>query len=82
MSWGILAAHDALDATPAAAEARVRALKVDYLAECPANALRVGPASFEASLRRGVTPAWLRKLTAPGATLQIYRVLAQAPAKP
>jgi len=75
MSWGILAAHDALGAAPADAEAKVRALNVAYLVECPTNALRVGPASFEAGLRRGVVPAWLQPVSAPGQVLQIYRVL-------
>lgn len=75
MSWGILAAHEAQDAAPAEAEARVRALKVDYVVECPANLLRVGPTSFEADLRRGVVPAWLRKVSGPSDLLQIYRVL-------
>ena len=75
MSWGILAAHEAQDAAPADAEAKVRALKVDYVVECPANPLRVGPNSFEADLRRGVVPSWLRKVSGPGDLLQIYQVL-------
>ena len=79
MSWGILAAHDALAAKPAAAEAKIRALKIDYVVECPANALRVGPDSFEAGLRHGFTPPWLAKLSSATDTLQIYRV--QPPAR-
>jgi len=75
MAWGILAAHDALGAAPTDAEARVRALNVAYVVECPANPLRVGPSSFEAALRRGQVPGWLQPVSAPGQVLQIYRVL-------
>jgi hypothetical protein len=82
LTWGILAAHDALNASDAAAEAKVRALKADYLVECPTNKLRVGPHSFEADLRRGRVPAWLQPLSKPGQTLQIYRVEPPAPARP
>ena len=74
MSWGILAAHDALGAAPADAEAKVRALNVAYVVECPANPLRVGPTSFEAGLRKGDVPSWLTKVSAPGDVLQVYRV--------
>ncbi len=74
MAWGILAAHDALGANPAAAEAKVRALKADYVVDCPTNALRVGPTSFEAGLRHGQTPPWLTKLSSPGQVMQVYRV--------
>jgi hypothetical protein len=75
MSWGILAAHDALGAAPADAEARVRALNVAYIVECSGNPLRVGPDSFEAGLRKGAVPAWLQPASAPGQVLQIYQVL-------
>lgn len=74
MTWGILASHEALNAPGAVAEAKVRALKADYLVECPTNGLRVGPHSFEADLRRGSTPGWLQPLSSRGQTLQIYRV--------
>ena len=74
MSWGILAAHAAQAAPAAEAEAKVRALNVRYLVECPTNPLRVGPASLEADLRAGRTPPWLEPLAKPGQTLQIYRV--------
>ena len=75
MSWGILAAHDAQNAPSSAAQAMVRALKVDYVVECPTNPLRVGRQSFEGDLRRGVVPPWLRKVSGPGDLLQIYQVL-------
>jgi len=78
MSWGILAAHDALGAAPADAAAKVRALNVRYIVECPSNPLRVGPASFEASLRKGPPPQWLTKVSAQGDVLQVYRVGANA----
>ncbi|HWE48051.1 MAG TPA: hypothetical protein VG407_18690 [Caulobacteraceae bacterium] len=80
MSWGILSAHEALDAPPAAAEQKVRALNVAYVVECPAYILRTGPQSFEAGLRKGNVPAWLKPLSAPNEPLQIYQVL--PPAKP
>ena len=75
MSWGILAAHDAQAAPTAQAQAQVRALHVDYVVECPAKSLRVGPGSFEADLRRGDVPAWLKKVSAPTDILQIYQVM-------
>ena len=75
MSWGILAAHNAQAAPSAQAEPQVRALKVDYVVECPANQLRVPSASFEGDLRRGVVPAWLRKVSGPKDLLQVYQVL-------
>jgi hypothetical protein len=79
MSWGILAAHDAQNAPAPAAEAKVRALRVRYLVECPGNPLRVGPRSLEADLRDGRVPAWLRPLSGPRDTLKIYQVLPAAP---
>ena len=78
MSWGILAAHAAEGAPAAAAEAKVRALNVAYLVECPTNPLRVGPSSLEADVRAGRLPAWLQPLSKPGQTLQIFRVLPEA----
>lgn len=82
MSWGILAAHQALGSPPDRAEAEVRALKVRYIVECGAL-IRVGPGSFEAALRRGPPPAWLRLLSPAGAALQIFEVapLERAPVK-
>jgi hypothetical protein len=75
MSWGILAAHNAQAAPSAIAEQQVRALKVDYVVECPINPLRVPSASFEGDLRRGVVPPWLRKVSGPKDLLQIYQVV-------
>jgi hypothetical protein len=81
MSWGILAAHQALDASPDAAEQKVRALNVAYVVECPAYIRRTGPDSLDAGLRKGQVPSWLEPLSKPGAALQIYQVLPPAPAK-
>ena len=75
MSWGILAAHNAQAATSADAEQQVRALKIDYVVECPINPLRVPSASFEGDLRRGVVPTWLQKVSGPKELLQIYQVV-------
>jgi len=74
MTWGILAAHDAVTATSAQAEGKMRALKIDYLVECPTNTVPPAPKSIEEDLARGQVPAWLEKLSAKGDALQIYRV--------
>jgi hypothetical protein len=74
MTWGILAAHDALTATNSQAEAKIRALKIDYLVECPASAIHPPPGSIEADLARGETPDWLQMLSTKGEALQIYRL--------
>ena len=74
LSASILAAHNALNAPPALAEARVRALSVTYVVDCPPYPMSVAPGSFGARLRAGQTPAWLEPLSAPKATLKIYRV--------
>jgi hypothetical protein len=76
MTWGILAAHDAVSATATQAEAKFRTLKIDYLVECPTDNVRLAPDSIEADLARGQVPDWLEKLSAKGDALQIYRVRA------
>jgi len=58
----------------------VRALKVDYVVECPINPLRVPAASFEGDLRRGVVPAWLTRVSGSKDLLQIYQVVPARPA--
>ncbi|MGH7023730.1 MAG: hypothetical protein ACREEB_09080 [Caulobacteraceae bacterium] len=78
MSDVILAAHQAWNAPPAAAEAKVRALGADYLVDCPPYPVRLGSASLGMALRRGRVPPWLRRLSPPKAALQIYRVLPPA----
>ena len=74
LSASILAAHNALNAPPASAEARVRALRVTYVVDCPPYPMVVAPGSFGARLRAGQTPVWLEPLSAPKATLRIYGV--------
>jgi hypothetical protein len=75
MSVGILAAHDALAAPPAAAEAKVRGLGAAYVVDCLGYTYKVEPDGLIAALRASpAPPAWLERLSPPGATLQIYRV--------
>ena len=84
MSWGILKARgvvvaDADDRGPAGAWSAARALKTTYLLECPAHvrhADRDGLAanSLQKRLDAGRPPAWLTPLSAPGDSLQVYRV--------
>lgn len=74
MAWGILAAHDALTASSAAAEEKFRTLNIDYLVECPGSPHPPPPGSMEADLARGKTPGWLQLLSAKDEALQIYRV--------
>ncbi len=73
MSWGILAAHDVLDAPPDRAETMTRRLRVSYIADCPTYPMNVSPGSFGETLRVA-TPHWLEALARPGARLRIYRV--------
>lgn len=74
LSAEILAAHNALNAAPPLAEARVRRMGVTYVVDCPPYPMSVDVGSFGARLRAGQTPAWLDALSAPKATLKIYRV--------
>jgi hypothetical protein len=74
MTWGILAAHNALATPTAQAEGGVRALHASYIVDCPVHALRAPAASLAADLRRGNPPAWLQRLSRPGEPLQIYGV--------
>jgi hypothetical protein len=74
MTWGILAAHQALASPSTAAEAKVRALHVSYVVECRSQPAWIDGAGLEADLRRGRTPNWLQSLSTPGQTLRIYRV--------
>ena len=74
MTWGILAGHQALNAPPALAEARVRRLGATLVVDCPPYPMVVDDGSFGARLRNGETPSWLEPLSAPGATLTVFRV--------
>ena len=79
MTWGILAGHQALNAPPNLAEARVRRLGASYVVDCPPYSMMVDETSFGARLRKGETPSWLEPLSAPRATLKIYRVRPKNP---
>lgn len=90
MSWGILAAYGVLSA-PAegdgadGAQARARALHIDYVLECKAhagNADRDGmkPGALQKRLDAGRPPAWLTPLSPPDAPVLAYRV--RPPAAP
>ncbi|MGH6987938.1 MAG: hypothetical protein ACRED9_14015 [Caulobacteraceae bacterium] len=74
MSWGILAAHDVLDAPSQAAQAMTRRLKVDYIVDCPDYPMNVRADSFGDALRAR-TPPWLQILSPPRAKVRVYRVL-------
>jgi len=74
MSAAILAAHDALQTPPAPAEAKVRALGVTYVLDCPRHYTQESRGSLLLALRAHKTPAWLTLLSTPSDALQIYRV--------
>jgi hypothetical protein len=74
MTWGILAAHDALTTPIPLAEEKFRTLKIDYLVECPTSKVPPARQSIEADLARGPVPGWLEKLSTKDDALQIYRV--------
>lgn len=74
MTWGILAAHEALATPTARAEGAVRALRATYIVDCPVHGLRAPADSLAADLRRGNPPAWLQRLSSPDEPLQIYGV--------
>ena len=78
MTWGILAAHDALSADARRAEEKFRALHIDYLVECPASPIHPEPGTVEDDLARGTIPPWLEKLSTDSEALQVYRVRADA----
>jgi hypothetical protein len=74
MTWGILAAYEALNAPANVARAHVRGLNVRYIVDCPTDQSDPRPAGLQDDLRRGRVPAWLRPMSMPGQTLRIYRV--------
>jgi len=79
MSWGILAAHDAISTPSSLAEAKFRSLKIDYLVECPTSTFIPQPGSIETDLAQGKIPGWLEKLSTRNEALQIYRVRTPQP---
>jgi hypothetical protein len=74
MTWGVLAAHDALNAPESRAEARMRSLGVRYVLDCPTDASEPRAGGLTADLRRGRTPSWLRPMSGPSEALKLYRV--------
>ncbi len=79
MSFGVLAASDVLASSPAAAEAKARALGVGYVVDCPAlrvndDHVRMGPGSLQAALDGGRAPAWLQPLSPAGSVITVYRL--------
>jgi hypothetical protein len=81
---GVLTA-DADDGGPDGAEARTRRLGVGYVLECPVhkgNADRSGIpyGSLQATLDRGDWPDWLELISDEKAPVQVFQVLAPAPA--
>jgi len=71
---GILASHQAFNAPPTAAEARVRALGADYVVDCPPYPMFLDAGSFGERLRKAPPPPWLKIVSAPKAALTIYQV--------
>ncbi len=88
MNWGIMAersilAADADDAGPGGAEARVRALGVGYVLDCPVhrvNADREGLAanSLQSVMDNGDWPDWLEQISADDAPIRVFQVLPSA----
>jgi hypothetical protein len=73
-SHAVVLTLDALDAPIGQAQSRVRALAVTYVVDCRQLPLVAASGSLGARLRAGAPPAWLEPLSAPGATLGIWRV--------
>ena len=82
MSWGMKAARAALSANAddGTAEAKVRALGVNYVLECPAHHNRTDRSGMAATSlqkrldKQGDPPAWLERVNAPKSVLDVYRV--------
>jgi len=74
MSFGILAAHDALTMKSVEAEDKFHELKIDYLVYCQMKSAQAVPRSVEWDLSRGQVPSWLEPLSDKAATLQVYLV--------
>jgi hypothetical protein len=74
----ILKAHDAFEGPPSLAEARVRSLGAAYVVDCPGLPLMSHAQGLAVQLRAGRIPPWLKDISAPDATLRIYRVAGQS----
>jgi hypothetical protein len=71
-------AFNAFEGPLGVAEARTRALRATYIVDCAGLRLMGdGSSGLAATLRAGQTPGWLQKVSAPGARLLIYRVVAR-----
>ncbi|HWE99033.1 MAG TPA: hypothetical protein VG248_04485, partial [Caulobacteraceae bacterium] len=70
----IAAAMAALAARPAPARRDLAAMGVSYVVDCAPLDLPVGPDSLGALVRAGHAPDWLKRVSIPSATLQIYAV--------
>jgi hypothetical protein len=73
-NWGIIAAHDALAATPSSAAVLFRRLKISYMVECSVSNISDLPGGIESEVRAGRIPAWLQPLSGRKDELQIFRV--------
>ena len=78
MSYGILAANEALSAPPGRDEQIARRIGAAYFVTCPARTRQfnhqLGPNSLQLRLDHGRPPAWLEAISPPGDPLQAYRV--------
>jgi len=74
MPQSILAAHEALYGPSASAEARVRSLGADYVAECPSSKAPLVRGSLRDQLKRRLIPAWLMPLSGDRDPVRLYRV--------
>ena len=75
MTTPILAAHVALQAPPAKAETLIRALRATYLLDCRRHLTQEDAGSLMDALRHGAAPTWLTQVSAPKATLTVWRIL-------
>ena len=71
----ILQVHQTFASPPPIAEVDVRRLGADYIVDCPPYLTPASPGSLGGELRDGRVPPWLKPVSAPHATLKIYKVL-------
>jgi hypothetical protein len=73
MSKQILAAYDALNANSARAESAVRHLRAGYIVDCSTTP-DTSQNGLLTTLRSGMTPPWLTRLSGRGEAIEIWRV--------
>ena len=89
MNWGILAMRsiltaDADDAGPTGAEARARALHIDYVLNCPVHRINADRDGIPGNSLQSVMdqgddwPDWLERISADNAPIEVFRVLPPA----